>query len=124
MLAKEIKIKTIKQQREFIENWIKKLVDHQKDGDASFPYCGHIYPEVVKYFEEEGFKVDKITSDTIFPITKGKPIYLFSVQDDITLSDEEQKQAEEYQQPIDNTDDNTDDEPDLVDLFKMISGSM
>lgn len=120
MLAKEIKIRTIKQQREFIENVIDKTVAKQSDGGCTFRYIGYVYPEVIKHFEEEGFKVEINTSDGVLIQTHGLPLCIFTVRDDITLSDEEQKQAEEYQQPIDNTDD----EPDLVDLFKMISGSM
>ena len=119
MLAKEIKIKTLRRQQNFIEEQIKKAV-FSKDAEPSYAYMGYVYPEVIKHFKEEGFDVQIITSKEALALTKGRALNVFTVRDDITLSAEEQKQAEEYQQSIDNTDDEPD--PDFVNLFKMISG--
>lgn len=117
MLAKEIKIKTLRRQQNFIEGQIKKAVS-SKDADHSYAYVGHVYPEVIEHFKKEGFNVQIITSEWALALSKGRALNVFTVRDDITLSAEEQKQAEEYQQSIDNTDDETG----IADLLKMISG--
>ena len=76
MLAKELKIKTLKKQREFIEEQLS-LADTRKDGDTSYTFVGHIYPEVIKYFEEEGFVVTRVPhSDMLTAATKGTPVDL------------------------------------------------
>ena len=43
MLAKELKIKTMKKQREFIKKQLSH-VDTRNDGDTAYRYVGHIYP--------------------------------------------------------------------------------
>ncbi len=96
MLAKELKIKFLRRQREFIE----KQLSHasKEDGDTSYRFVGHVYPEVIEYFEKEGFIVTKVESDMLTMVTKGLPVYLFIVGD-IKLSDEEMKEAESYYEP-------------------------
>ncbi len=93
MLAKEIKIKTIKRQREFITEQLASTVNRE-DGDCAYTYVGYIYPEVIQHFKSEGFTVKPVESDLMLAMTKGVPIYLFTVG--IGLSEEELKQAEEY----------------------------
>ena len=99
MLAKEIKIKTIKKQREFIKNQLASAINRE-DGDCAYTYVGHIYPEVIQYFQSEGFVVTLVKSDLMLAMTKGVPIYLFTVNS-IALSEEELKQAEEYDSTTD-----------------------
>lgn len=92
MLAKELKIKTLKKQREFIKRQLSHA-DIRNDGDTIYSYVGHIYPEVIKYFEAEGFIVTKVESEMMTAITKGMPTYIFVVGD-IELTEDELKEAE------------------------------
>lgn len=103
MLAKELKIKTIKKQREFIKKQLSHA-DTRKDGDTAYRYVGHIYPEVIAYFESEGFIVTKVESDMMTAMTKGLPTYLFVVGD-VKLTEEELKEAEAYEPEEDGEDD-------------------
>lgn len=96
MLAKEIKIKTLKQQREFILKELTHLPECRKDGNCLYRYVGYIYPEVIEYFRNEGFTVTEIKSDFITALSEGSPVYIFTVSDDIKLSEKEMEQAEEY----------------------------
>ena len=116
MLAKEIKIKTLKKQREFIEKQLAHIPTGREDGDSAYRYVGHIYPEVIKHFESEGFVVTLVKSDMLSALTKGMPVYLFTVGD-IELSEEELKQAEEYEAETED-DDDADDEDVVDDLIK------
>lgn len=95
MLATEIKIKALKKQREFIEAQLKRIPERE-DGDSAYPYVGHVYAEVIKYFEEQGFTVTRLQSDSLMSFSRGMPVYLFTVDDSIALTAEELKQAEEY----------------------------
>ena len=94
MLAKEIKIANIKQQRLFIEEQLKKFLgdDRPRDGDVSYPYVGYVFPENIVYFEKEGFDVIEIEYDDAR--LKGNIITLFTPSDEIELSEEEIAQAE------------------------------
>ena len=94
MLAKEIKIKNIKKQREFIESQLRKVSELNTDGDISYTYIGYIFPEVQKHFVKEGFKINQYMSDFIAAFTKGHPINLFTIKDDVVLSDAELEEAE------------------------------
>lgn len=88
MLAKEIKIKTLKKQREFIEQEISTKGIQDNAGNTSYIYAGHVFPEVIEYFEKEGFIVEKVKNQQL-------PLYLFVVGD-IKLTEEELKEAEAY----------------------------
>ena len=112
MLAKEVKIKTLKRQREFIEEKLMKISTSQNDGDSSYSYVGYVYPEVIKYFEDEGFVVTPVKSEMVTAMAKGRPVYLFTVGD-IKLSEEELKQAEEYEVEVEE-DEDKDDLPDFI----------
>ena len=101
MLAKELKIKTLKKQREFIEKQLTNRVKFEEDGNASYSYIGCIYPEVKEYFEKEGFEVTLVNSDMALAMSRGVPVYVFTIKDDIKLSDEEMQEAEAYVQDID-----------------------
>lgn len=110
MLAKEVKIKNIKKQREFIKEQLEHRLDHQnKDGDTAYRYVGHVLPEVIAYFNAEGYKVERITSDMLTAATKGLPVYLFTISDEVILNDEELKAAEEVEYE--------DDEEEMPDMF-------
>ncbi len=90
MLAKEIKIRNIKKQRGFIENQLRGLMDpERKDGDTAYRYTGQILPEVIEHFTNEGFKVERISSDEFTAATKGLPAYLFTISDQVVLTDED-----------------------------------
>ena len=91
MLAKELKIKTLKKQREFIQEQLSHA-DTRNDGDTAYRYVGHLYPEVIKHFESEGFVVTQVHSDLLSAMVKGLPVYLFTVGD-VELSEEELEQA-------------------------------
>lgn len=94
MLAKEIKIGNIKRQREFIEDQLKHP---NKDGNTAYRYVGQVLPEVIAYFEGEGYCVEHITSDMLTAATNGLPVYLFTIRDDVILNDKELKAAEEVE---------------------------
>lgn len=111
MLAKELKIKTMKKQREFIQQQLSN-VDTRDDGDTAYRYVGHIYPEVIKHFESEGFVVTQVNSELLSAMFKGLPVYVFTVGD-IKLSEEELKQAEAYE-PKKNEEDSDDDWTDFL----------
>ena len=105
MLAKEMKIKNLKRQREFIK---KQLSASREDGVTSYPFVGDILPEVKIYFESEGYTITPVKSDILLALTKGQPVHLFKINPDYRISrlnDEEEKQAEEYsdsESPADN----------------------
>ena len=94
MLAKEIKIRTIKQQREIIKEAINNIASYKGDGDSAYIYVGHVYPENIEYFKSEGFEVTKLESDLLIAFAKGMPVYLFTIRDDVVLTEEEMQQAE------------------------------
>ena len=95
MLAKEIKMANIKKQREFIKAQLKKVSLTNNDGDTSYPYVGHLFPEVKQYFKKEGFKIVEFNNDTIASLTKGRSIHLFTVNDEtVLLSYKELEEAE------------------------------
>lgn len=93
-LAKEIKIKKIKEQKDYIEKRLKNPI--YRDGDASFPYVGALYPEVTLHFELEGFEVIKVKSDLLTAMAKGRPVYLFT-NSKVELTEEELKLAWNYE---------------------------
>lgn len=95
MLAKEVKIKNIKRQREFIKRQLKKLLEHpSKDGDTAYRYVGYVFPEVSSYFEDEGYVVKRLDSDRILAATNGSPMFLFTIGNQIILTKEELEEAE------------------------------
>lgn len=118
MLAKEIKIKTIKKQREFITKQLNQITNRE-DGDCAYTYVGYIYPEVIQHFKSEGFAVKLVESDLMLAMTKGVPIYLFTVGG-MVLSEEELKQAEEYYS--EDNEDGEDNENTTAELMKSIFG--
>lgn len=62
MLAKEMKIRNLKKQREYIRKGLEDVATLQDDGDCSYVYVGHIFPEVVSYFESEGYRITQVES--------------------------------------------------------------
>lgn len=95
LLAKEIKIQTMRKQREYIRNQLLKVAK-SVDGDTAYCYMGHVFPEVIKYFEKEGFTVTKVQSELLTAMTKGIPVYVFTIDDFIELTEAELQQAENY----------------------------
>lgn len=97
MLAKQQKIKHIKIQKKFIKERLKYVA---KDGNPAYRYVGQVLPEVIDYFRNEGYNVERITSDTLKAKTIGLPVYLFTISDDVVLTDEELKQADKFKESI------------------------
>lgn len=94
MLAKELKIKNLKKQQDFIEAMLRYVAEGV-DGDISMLYVGYVFPENVSHFQAEGYDVVRVKSDSLTAAAAGRPVYLFTPQD-IELTEEERKQAEEY----------------------------
>lgn len=96
MLGKEVKIATIMKQRRFIEQQLKDAPKRSKDGDVSYRYVGHVYPENIEFFQNEGFFVYEPSNDLLSAMAHGLPVYIFIPDDEkIILTEEELKQAEE-----------------------------
>lgn len=96
MLGKEIYIKSVERQKQFIENQLKKL-PKESDGSTSYTYVGEIYHEVQEYFMDQGFIVKKIQNDLLTMMTRGEPVYLFTVSEDsFSLTVEEKEEAKKY----------------------------
>ena len=94
ILAKELKIQNLKRQREFIKSTVELMIkEPDKDGDTTFVYVGHVFPEVIAYFQGEGFCVKKVSDGTIE--TRYIPVYLFTISDKTILDDDDGKKAEE-----------------------------
>lgn len=89
MLAKELKIKHLKEQREIIE---KGLIRSK----GCYIYVGEIFPENIEYFESQGFEVSIIAVEMLEALRGGKTTWLISIDSELKLSEEEMKQAEEY----------------------------
>ena len=87
MDARELKISTLKRQRETIEEMLKCA------DDATCAYCGMIYPEVRKYFEDAGYEVLEVSSEKLLISNDGLPTYLITGAN-IELSDAEKQKAE------------------------------
>lgn len=96
MLAKEIKIKLLKRQRDFIEELIKGLI-YQDVDNQSFIFFGRIYSENIKYFEGQGCELREENA-----VINGLSIttYLISLLD-VKLSKEELEEAEAYDYSVD-----------------------
>ena len=110
MLAKELKIQSLKRQREFIESVFEKMLRNPpENGDITFMYYGKIFPENISYFKENGFDVSCFTADSATnnrcQIPNSYPMYCFSISDDIVLTNEEMERAEnvKYQPPESDT---------------------
>ena len=95
MLAKDIKIKTILRQRAFIaEQLLQSGESKNRDGDPAYQYSGHIYPENIEYFENEGYDVTPVKSDMLTAMLKGLPIHIFTPKEDIELGMNDMQDAE------------------------------
>ena len=93
MLAKEIKIRNLKRQREFIK---KQLDLTLLNGNAAVSYVGEVFPENVEYFVDEGgFSIQKIDSERVLAENMGMPIWVFSARS-VELTPEELEKAESY----------------------------
>lgn len=95
MLARDLKIKNLKRQREFIQ---KQIIGRARmeDGCVIGKYVGNIYPEVIEYFEKEGFVITKIESELLTAIHGGLPTNIITVGN-LKLTEEELKEAENYE---------------------------
>lgn len=98
MLAKEIKMASLKKQREFIKEQLCARLS-RNDGNTCYSYIGDLYPEVIEYFKEEGFIVNDIKSDLLTEKYNGVPVYLFRVAY-VELTESELAEAENYKSRI------------------------
>ncbi|MBR6033837.1 MAG: hypothetical protein IKP28_03765 [Clostridia bacterium] len=94
MLARDIKKRQLFQQRRFIQKGLDRTVTRKGDGDCSYLYIGHLYPENVEYFRKEGFSICLIESETLKGKTLGIPVFLFTVASDVRLTPEEMTESE------------------------------
>ena len=101
MLGKENKIKTLMKQRSFIEKGLS-LIPEGDDGEPSFRYVGYVYSENRDYFFRQGYRAEKVTTDSVLMATKGLPIWIFVPRDDeeMILSEEELKEAQKHISPV------------------------
>lgn len=94
MLAKKLKIQNIKRQREFIKSLVSNLLNHpRKDGNTAFTYVGYVFPEVIAYFEAEGFCVEKVSfvsAESVYTL-----LYVFTISDKINLTSDDKKKTDE-----------------------------
>ena len=95
MLAKDIKIAKLKQQREFIMENLVKEKNSPRNKALGYGYVGYIFPEVTAYLNEEGFTVKEIHSDEWLAKSMGLPLHLIVPSDEIQLTPEEIMAAEE-----------------------------
>jgi len=95
MTAKEIKMRTLRKQQEFIQEQLDRRV-MSLDGDAGYTFIGDICMEVITHFEGKGWQVI-CTGDR----HKGMPIYRFSYAE-TKLTPKELKQAMSFEYEKDN----------------------
>ncbi len=101
MLAKELKIRTLMKQRNYIEDSINRS-QYNVDGDTSIIYVGKIYPENLAYFKGQGYAVDTYSSDAILKSAGGRPINLIYISADVRLSKEEIERSQEINEEDDS----------------------
>ena len=86
MLGREQKIRNLIIQRNFILDQLKGKME------PSYRFIGQVFKENIEFFENEGYNVTCITKACDIPISIeiiGKPIYLFTIKEDVPLTDEE-----------------------------------
>lgn len=88
MLAKELKIKNLMQQRAFITERIKKRFE-SLDGATSAIYVGQLFEENIAYFKHEGFKIISIEPGVVLE-AKYQPVHIFLIdENNLNLSADE-----------------------------------
>ncbi len=95
MLARDIKIRQLIEQREYIERKLEGAME-RRNGDCSYIYTGHLYPENVEYFRREGFSINLVESDALKATTMGVPVFLFTIAIDVRLNDEEVRKSRTF----------------------------
>jgi len=91
MKAKELKIKNLIRQREFINSELLALMKYPRpNGDVSVVYDGDLFEENETYFREEGFEVRRCCIYgkplTILTVAKGKERILDEKEKEIATS--------------------------------------
>ena len=94
MLAKEIKIAKLKEQREFIMSELQKDLTSKANTPIGYLYAGHLFPEVISYLQSEGFEVKELSAEISFSASKGFPLHIITPRNDLVLSKEEKEMAE------------------------------
>ena len=80
MLARKIKIRTLESQKAKLKEVLLEL-----ENTGRYVHNGHVYPENVKYFEEQGFEVKVSDNGEV----------VFTVRDDIILTEDELRQSKD-----------------------------
>ena len=93
MLAKTIKIQNLYVQREYIE---RKLLMASEKGDPSFIYEGHIYPENVDYFQQQGIVINRASVVIDPKVINALPAHLITISPALKLTREELSEAKKY----------------------------
>lgn len=88
MLAKQMYIKHLKLQREYITGILSSI---SINGNASRIYIGDVFPEVIAYFMGEGYEFVSVENPKN-PL--GLPEYLIRIQKGIKLTPAEKRYAE------------------------------
>lgn len=95
-LSVEMKIKLIKQQRDFLQEEISNLLT-KIDGSLTVVYKGSIFIENYEWLEDQGFSVETIQAETIEWALKCPIINIITVDDDaMMLSNQELEEAEQF----------------------------
>lgn len=95
-LAKDVKIQNLLVQRDYIASQLKSTKENPREnGDTSYIYIGHVFPENCDYFRREGYNVVTIKSDLLTALVHGRPVFLFTIGNDVTLTGEDLKLAQE-----------------------------
>lgn len=94
MNARDYKIRTILVQRGYIEKQLSNIDKvAQNSGMIDYPFIGEIYPENIKYFNDLGYEV--VRAKDACDMVKARPIYIIYPSEEIVLTDEELKLAED-----------------------------
>ena len=94
MLAKELKIANLMAQRNYILNVIEDRIKKPfKNGDPLIKYRGEMFTENIRYFTDEGFKIDQI-------MVGDMPVNLFRISSTAVLSREEREMAGDFESVI------------------------
>lgn len=119
MLAKTIKIKTMMTQREDL----KELLSDPECWSCGYvEFEGFIYPENLKYFENEGFTISrKLPRDLMGLMGCEIPTYLFTVNS-VELNEQELAEAEAYKPEEEEEDDDDGEEDESSEESKTVPG--
>ena len=95
-LAKDVKIQNLLVQRDYIASQLKSTKENPREnGDTSYIYIGHVFPENCDHFRREGYDVRQLKSELLTALAHGRPVFLFTIGNDVTLTEEDLRLAQE-----------------------------